>query len=289
MNSYSKLSFMMFGSLSETVAYYLSDLRADLKKSKLKLSTQEYISIILFTAFLIFLIITPVLSFFLAFFFQEFLFGFISAFTVSMMLSVTMFVVSLNYPKIIVGGKAKAIDDSLPFAVLYLSTVAGSKLPLHKTLEIFSKFSGYGEITKETGEIVNDIKAFGLDLNTAIERQVERTPSKKFRELLWGVLSAIRVGADLNIYLKEKAATFMAEYRREVAEFSRTLTVFIELYLTSIVLGTIFFTILTSIIASIGGVQGNIIFLQFFLIFFFLPLISVVFIFLIRTSTPGGE
>lgn len=289
MGSYSRLSFLLFGSLSETIADYLTELPSDLKKSRLRFSAQEYISKTLMTSFVIFLSLVPILSLAFAYVFQEFLFALITAFTASVLLSVIIFTLSLNYPKIVMGSRAKEIDNNLPFAALYLSTVAGSRLPLHKSFEIFSKFSGYGEVTRQVSEMVNDMKALGLDLNTAIERQMDRTPSKKFTEMLWGILSAIRVGADLNVYLKEKSATLMAEYRRKIFEFSHTLTVYIELYLTSIVLGTIFFTILTAIIAGIGGVQGNIIFLQFFLIFILLPVISIAFIFLIKAATPGGE
>jgi flagellar protein FlaJ len=289
MGFYSRLSFILFGPISETIAYYLTDLKSDLKKSKIKVSAQEYISKTLLKSFLIFLIILPALSFILAYLVQEFLFAFITSVTISLIISMATFTVAINYPKFVMQSKAKKIDNNLPFASIYLSTVAGSRLPLHKAFEIFSKFSGYGEVAKETAEMVNDIKAFGLDLDTAIERQMERTPSKKLTELLWGILSVFRAGGDLNIYLREKSATFMAEYRRNIYEFSHTLTIYIELYLTSVVLGTIFFTILTAIIAGIGGAQGNVIFLQFFLIFILLPLISVAFIFIIRTSTPGGE
>ncbi|MBI4010093.1 MAG: type II secretion system F family protein [Candidatus Aenigmarchaeota archaeon] len=289
MGFYSRFGYMLFGSFSETVNSYLTDLRSDLKKSSIKISPLEYLSITLLTTFLAFVIAFPLLSFILAYIFEEFLFSFITAFTTSVLLSMGIFTLSINYPKFIMQGKSKEIEDSLPFATLYLSTVAGSKLPLHKTFELFSKFSDYGEITKQIGALVNDIKSFGLDLNTAIERQMERTPSKRLTELLWGILSGIRAGADLNIYLKEKSASFMAEYRRKIYEYSHTLSVYIELYLTSVVLGTIFFTILTAIMAGIGGVQGDIIFLQFILIFMMLPFISVAFIFLIKSSTPGGE
>ncbi len=289
MGNYSRLSFILFGPISEIIASYLTDLKTDLKKARMIISAQEYISTSLLTSFFAFLISLPILSLIFAYLFQEFLFAFITAFTVSILVFVGTFSFTLNYPKVIISGKAKAIENGLPFATLYLSTVTGSRLPLHKSLEIFSKFSDYGEITRETRGMVNDMKSFGLDLNTAIERQMERTPSKKFTELLWGILSVLRAGADLDIYLKEKSASYMADYRRRIFDFSHTLTVYIELYLTAIVLGTIFFTILTAIIAGIGGVQGNIILLQFFMIFVLLPVISIAFIFLIRSSTPGGE
>lgn len=283
------LAFRLFSPHSETLAYYLIDLKSDLKKSGFRVSVQEYLNESLMTTFLFFLISMPILSFLLAYILAEFLFAFITAFTLSTIFSIIVFTISINYPKFLMKGRAKEIENTLPFAALYISTVASSKLPLHKTFEIFSKFSNYGEITKEIGELVNDMKSFGLDLNTAIERQMERTPSKKFTELLWGILSVMRAGADVSVYMKEKSNSFMADYRRKITEFSRTLTLYIELYLTSIVLGTIFFTILTAIIAGIGGTQTNVIFLQFMMIFIFLPVISIVFILLIKSSTPSGE
>ena len=289
MGLYSNIAFRLFGPLSESLAYYLADIRSDLKKAGLKVSVQEYLSEMLLTTSVFFAVSTPILAFVFAYLIKEFLFAFITSFTISIVFSVIIFTLFLNWPKFIMKGRAKEIEDSLPFASLYIATVAGSRLPLFKTFEIFAKYSTYGEITKEVGDMVNDIKSFGLDLNAAIERQIERTPSKKFTELLWGILSVIRAGADVAVYLKEKSNTAMADYRRKITEFSRTLTLYIELYLTSIVLGTIFFTILTSIIAGIGGAQGNVIFLQFMLIFILLPVVSIVFIFLIKSATPGGE
>lgn len=69
------------------------------------------------------------------------------------------------------------------------------------------------------------------------------------------------------------------------------MTIYIEIYLTTIVIGAIFFTILTSIMSGMsqsGSTSGTIV-IQFFLIFFFMPLISALFILLIKTATPTEE
>ncbi len=286
---YSELAFRLFSGVSEAVGAFFTDIRVDLRKAQFRTSVQEYLSKAILTTMLAFVVSLPLLSLLFAYFFHEFLFAFITAFTISFAISGITFFSFMNYPKLVIQGMGKELDDSLPFATLYLATITGSKLPLAKSFEIFSKFSGYGQVAREVGAVVNDVKSFGFDLNTAIERQIDRTSSKNFSELLWGVLSALRSGANLHVFLKEKAATFMGEYRRKIYEFSHSLTLYIELYLTTIVLGSIFFTILTAIIAGIGGGEQNIIFLQFLLIFLFLPVVSVVFIFLIRSITPGGE
>lgn len=289
MGFYQALAFRLFNSISEKTMKYFSDVKIDLKKANFGYSLQEYLSISLLTSLLAFMVQLPILSLLFGLVFKSFLFSFVFSITLSFGTTIFVFLFILNYPKISINEKSKEIDDTLPFAALYLSTVAGSKLPLHRTFEIFSKFAAAGEMKRQINEINEDVKIFGIDINTALERAVQRSPSKNLKELLYGMLSTIRTGADLPIYLKEKSASFMAEYRRKLYEFSRSLTVYIEVYLTSIVLGAIFFTILTAIISGISGAAGNIILLQFFLVFIFLPLISMVFIFLVKSITPGGE
>ncbi len=289
MSYYSNISYRIFSQYSQSLARYFIDTKVDLKKARIKLSVQEFMSVAIMSSFLVFVISLPILSFLLSYALGTFLFGFVTAITISFFSAIFTFFIFLNYPRIQIRTKGKEVDNVLPYASLYLSTVAGSKLPLHRTLEIFSKFSSSGEMAKEVDLINDDIKVFGLDINTALERAIDRSPSNSFKEILYGILSTIRSGGDLSIYLKEKSRNLMAEYRRRLYEFSHSLTVYIEVYLTSIVLGTIFFTVLSAIISGIGGAAGNIIMLQFFLIFLFLPLISVLFIVLIKSITPGGE
>lgn len=289
MGFYTKTAMRLFSGLSERFLPIFSDLKIDLKRSRLKVSAQEYLSTAILTCSIFFLLGLPIFSFFFGFILKSFLFSFISSFTFSLFLTVLIFLAFVNYPKLIINRKAKSIYNDLPFSSLYMSTLAGSRLPLYQILKIFSKLSGYDEITKEVNAIAYDIEMFGIDTNTALERAIERTSSKDFKELLWGILSTNRAGGDLNEYLKEKSNTFMSEYRRRIYEFSHQLTVYIEIYLTLVVIGAIFFTILTAIMSGIAGTGSNIILLQSILIFVFLPLVSTIFIMLIKSATPGGE
>ncbi|MEM5772692.1 MAG: type II secretion system F family protein, partial [Candidatus Aenigmatarchaeota archaeon] len=229
------------------------------------------------------------LSVIFAFFLQNFLFGFLTAITICFFILSIFFIIYINYPKIIIGQKSKRIDEQISFTATYLATLASAKIPLNRIFEIFSKFGGYGEINNEISKIENDIKVFGLDVNSALERAVERAPSKNLKELLWGILSTNISGGDVEIYLREKAKNFMAEYRTRLREFSHQLGIYLEIYITAVILGAVFFLILTSIVAGITGAGQQIIFLQFFLIFIFLPMLSVIFIYIIKMATPGGD
>lgn len=288
MSLYTKMAFRYFGRYSDGISIFFPDLKSDLKKAKIKTSVQEYISTSILTTFLVFLVEVPILSFAFGILFKSFLFSFITGFTTSVILSLVIFVLFTKYPKTIIGERSKKIDGSLPFASLYLSTIAGTKLPLQKIFKIFGKFSKYGEITEEVEMINRDIEMFGFDAHTALERAVDRSPSKSFRDLLWGILSTSTSGGDVTSYLREKSKGLMEDYRRRLMDFSKKMMLLSEVYLTAIILGAIFFVILSAIFSGIGGTK-SIIMLQTLVIFIFLPLTSVLFIILVKTSTPGGE
>ena len=113
-------------------------------------------------------------------------------------------------------------------------------------------------------------------------------PSKEMKEVLWGILSTIRAGGNLSIFLREKSKSLLEGYRRKLYEFSHNLTIYIEIYLTALVIGAIFFTVLTAVMSGIAGGGTTILFLQFFLIFVVLPVVSIVFVLLIKSASPGG-
>lgn len=289
MSLYTRRAFRYFGRYSENISIFFPDLKGDLKKTKMKTSVQEYISTSILTTFIVFLFEVPILSFAFGLVFKTFLFSFLSGLTASIFLSVGIFFLFTKYPKTIVAERSKKLDGSLPFAALYLSTIAGTKLSLQKIFHIFGKFSKYEEIGEEVNAINKDMEAFGFDAHTALEREIERCPSKNFKDLLWGILSTSISGGDIMSYLRERSKGLMEDYRRKLMEFSKKMMMLSEMYLTAIVLGTIFFIILSSIFSGIGGGAQNIILLQAILIFIFVPLMSIMFIILIKASTPGEE
>ncbi|MEM5800883.1 MAG: type II secretion system F family protein [Candidatus Aenigmatarchaeota archaeon] len=278
-----------FGEWGEKLLPYYTEVKIDLKRARMGYSLQEYISVAILTSLIVFCAEFPMLCLIFVILSQNPLFSFIFSFTISVFFSLTFFYSMMSYPKLVIRERAKEIDKILPFASVYLSTIAGSKVPLHKVFKIFSTYSEYGYFTEEINSIVNDTETFGMDINTALERGVERAPSKNLRELFWGLLSMNRTGGDINLFLREKARTFMTEYRRKLYEFSHQLTMFIEIYITAIILGAVFFTILSAIFSGLAGIGSNIIFLQFVIIFIFLPIVSVAFIIFVKSISPGGE
>lgn len=288
MSSYTKIAMKYLGKIIEPHLHFFSSFKKDLRRSRMGKSVEEYLSVAFLTCIIVFMAELPLFSYIFSLLKLGPIFSVFMATTVSLSLCLLFFLLFLNYPKFIIRDKSKEIEKDLPFAAIYLSTIASSGLPPHKIFEIFSKFDEYGEISREARNIVNDMDIFGLNINESLERAVQRTPSKELRELFWSMLSIMKSGGNLTKLLNEKSKGFLNDYRRKLQEFSKSLTIYLEIYLTALVLGTIFFTILTSLMSGIWGVtQTNIILTQFFLIFLFIPLISLAFIVLIKSSSPG--
>jgi flagellar protein FlaJ len=285
----SKYAFRLFGDLAKNIEPYFPDLKEELKRADLKFSPQEYIANALFASLLTFIVTLPFLAFSISLASASFLFGYLTSITLTIVLPIIVFLIYLNYPKSIIKEREKKIDAYLPFSSLYFSSILSAGLPLHKAIKNFIEFSGHESVANEMKKIVEDVEFFGLDIVSALERAVNRTPSRKFREFLYGILATIRSGGNVYTFVKERTTDFFIDYRRSLSEFAHSMTIYTEIYLVAVVLGTIFFIILTSVVSALGGATQNILGLQLFMIFIFLPMISILFLFLVKKAQPFWE
>ena len=127
-----------------------------------------------------------------------------------------------------------------------------------------------------------------MDLLGAIRKTASRTPSEELKELLWGLESILTSGSNVENYLREKSRLFIAEYRRRLEKYSDTLSLIIEVYLTVVIVGSVFFIIMTSLMSIIGGGSNTfMVFLQFLVVFGILPVVSIGFIVLLKVVSPS--
>ncbi len=279
----------IFGGVANSLSTYFTELKDDLKKSDLKITLLEYLSMAFLTCTIVFVVELPLLALIFSLLRMGVLFSLFFATTISIVFCIILFLFFLNYPKFVIRDKVKSIEKNLPFATIYLSTISSSGIPPNKIFELFAKMEDQGEIVKEAKRIVLDMKGFGLNIYEALSRSIERVPSIELRDLFWSITSIMRSGGDLSVFLRERSISYLNNYRRKLNEFARNLAIYLEIYLTILVLGAIFFTILTSIMMGLGGNISNVVFIQFFIVFVFIPLTSAGFIILIKASSPGGE
>jgi len=84
-----------------------------------------------------------------------------------------------KYPSMEKQNRAKKIDNSLYYAVLYMASLVSSGATPKALFELLSKYSEFSEIKKEASEIIYLIDTVGLSLPVALERKAENSPSKK--------------------------------------------------------------------------------------------------------------
>ncbi|QQG39790.1 MAG: type II secretion system F family protein [Candidatus Aenigmatarchaeota archaeon] len=290
LTSYKKLAYGFFGPLIESHIANFESLKPDLQKANIDMSVREYVSVALMSTLLLFVVELPLIAF---------IFSFISGFTlmaqilfsitVAVALSGAIFALFFFYPSMVVSRRKRDIDYTLPFATLYMATTAGSNAPPQTMFRVLAEFGEFGEVSREASKIVRNMDVFGMDLVEAIRRTIEKSPSDDFKELMWGMITTITTGGNMAQYLHERAKAYMQDYRRRLDEFSDRLSTMLEIYLTLIIVGSIFFIVLTAIMSAFGvggGLIELIVVLQFLVIFVGLPLISLGFIYVLKGVSP---
>jgi flagellar protein FlaJ len=289
LKSVKDLSFKFFGRSLEPFVGYFESIKYDLIKSNIGLSLSEYVYTMFFTLFLLFIVEFPSIVVILAIILKDAAIAFLFSFTLTTVILLLVFFLFYMYPSMVSGKRKKSIDASLPFGTTYLATIASSGAPPIAMFKILSQFKEYGELSKETGKIYRDVEAFGMDLVSAVRKTASRTPSEELKELLWGLDSVLTSGGNIGNFLHEKSRAFISDYRRSLEKYSRTLSLLIEIYLTVVLVGSIFFIIMTALMSILGGGEGTTtLFIQFLVIFIALPLASIGFIGLLKAVAPSA-
>jgi flagellar protein FlaJ len=281
------LSFKFFGRSLEPFIVYFDSIKPDLLRANIGLSLQEYVYIVFFMMLGTFIVEFPLIVIILSLILGDAINAFLLSFTLTVLILIVQFFIFYTYPSMSAGKRRKDIESSLSFATTYMATIASSGAPPVTMFKVLAEFEDYGEISKEAGKIYRDVEAFGMELVAAIRKTAKRTPSEELKELLWGLDTILTSGGNVGEYLHEKSRLFIAEYRRKLEKYSRTLSMLIEVYLTVVLIGSIFFIIMTALMSIIGGGSNMfMIFLQFLVVFIILPFVSLGFIALVKSISP---
>jgi flagellar protein FlaJ len=279
-----KISMKLFGDLTSPYLGYFESLSQGIKKAGMKQTLHEYICNTIFYSMLIFIIALIVSSVILPMLIPEAIYAYTLGIIVSMVSSGAAFFLGYAYPGIVGRGIESRINRSLPFTVSYMATSAASGM---NAVDIFNVVSLRGGVLgKEAKKIYTNVTSLGMSLPDAMQRAANTTPSNQFSDLLWGMTSVINAGGNLEAYLRNRTKTFMAQYGRMLEEYAKSVTFYTEIYITLVIVGSLFFIVLTSILSPLTGGGGGLLMLQTFLVFFFVPFVSAGFIVLLKGISP---
>lgn len=282
-----RISLSIFGSLVEPYSGLFEGLNNNLKRGMFKSTTQEYISMLLLSSLVTFMASLVAGSFFISVAMAPVMtsasiFSYTLAIIVSLLLSGGAFFAGYYYPNMRASNLRIKIDRSLPFEVFYMATTASSGI---HPIEIFKALSQKkGIIGMEAGKIYSDVKTLGMNLTDAMAKVANRSPSPSFADLMWGMSSVITTGGSLQDYLNTKTRAFMNQYSRLLNDYAKQISFYTEIYITLVMVGSLFFIVLTAIMSPLGGM--DVLMLQTFVVFFLIPLVSMGFIVLLKGTSP---
>jgi flagellar protein FlaJ len=183
-----------------------------------------------------------------------------------------------------------SIDNNLPFALAHMSAIASSGIPPEFMFELLTGFKEYGEISRQAGLIVRNIKTFGMSSVNAIADVASRTPSPTFKQILMGMHSTIEKGGNLTAYLDEMSDRSLFDYRVKRENYANTLSTYADFYAAVLITAPIMMIVVLGVMSIIGGdvfgfAANDLIFLMTWLL---IPLMNIVFIAFLHFSYPNS-
>jgi len=280
---YKQVAARLFNKIVDPHLSKFGWIKRDLKRANIRIMLREYLSVCILTAVLL----LPVWFVVIFFFFNllNFPTPMMSAGFGTLLLTGCTLVAAFEYPATRAKERSRNIDNNLPFACLYMNTIAGTGAPPHMIFSFLSKFKEYGEVSIEAQKIMEDIEIMGEDIEHALRRAARETPSENFRDLLWGMITSIVQGGDLKSLLEGKSRHLMDSYRRKLDDFTSDVSMYVEVYITLIIVGSIFSVVMMTIMGAISGF-GTLQSIQTLMVYVFLPVASIVFIILLRLISP---
>lgn len=170
-----------------------------------------------------------------------------------MALSVVVFGSMYIYPSQKAKKRKRSLDSNLPFALNHLSAIATSGIPPSSMFQLLEGFEEYGAVSDEAGEISRRVNVFGEDLTTALREVAERSPSKDWSEVLYGILSTVETGGSLEDYLKEKADEALFDFKMEREKEIERLSTYASFYTAILIAAPVFLVVILAVMNLLGG------------------------------------
>ncbi len=150
---------------------------------------------------------------------------------IAVLVPLGVFIIALTYPQTQATAVSNKVEDELPFAIMHLSSVAGSGVEPKKVFEILAKSSEYPVISNEIKKIINQINLYGYDLVTALKNIAKSTSNQKLAGLLNGIATNIVSGGDLKAYLDKRSSDSLLDYKLARKKYSSMAETSMDIYI----------------------------------------------------------
>jgi flagellar protein FlaJ len=250
-----RIAIKACGWLADRWIGYFQSLKLPLQQARLRILFRTYVARIIFLTGLTFIFsFVGSLNFFIQ---LPLIWALAGSLLLAGFLSSLVFMLLYLYPVHEASSRKRSIESNLPFATSHMAAIASSGLPPYIIFKMLLGFEEYGEIAREARMIVRNVDSFGQDIVTAMKQLIRRSPSRRWSELLQGIISTIETGGNLLLYLQLQARDAMLDYRLKREKYMQSLSTYADFYTGVLIAGPLFLISILAVMNLIGGTIGG--------------------------------
>ena len=272
LNAYQKMCYRWFGRIAENSS--LDKLGLELERAHIDMRPAAYLAYVWVNTLLTAAVST--VFFFSLIFFLSLDLGVTVLFIIFIVITTVLsYFLFLKLPSFKAKSRGKQIDLHLPFALNFIAAMSAAGVTPTEIFKSLSKQRIYGEIREEALWIYRDVELLGRDIISAIKSNINRTPSEKFKEFLQGAVVTVQSGGALKPYFMGKAEQYTRENRIAQRQMIESLGIMAEAYVSAAVAGVLMILIVIPILMIISGSISQQIAFMYLFILFIIPLIHI--------------
>jgi len=250
-----KTSTKMFGRFADTISQNaLADLKLDLRESNSKMILSTYIAVALFVSLIAFIISVAVVIAFSVVNISNIFFIWIPF----LVLFVTIIAFYL-FPSLEKSAVDSGVSNELPFATIYMASIAGSNLDPTKIFKIIADSPEYKYVGFEMRKVINQVDIYGYDLVNSLKNVAKSTINQKLADLLNGMATNISSGSSIRNYLEKKSEGLLLDYKLERQKYNDTAGTFMDIYISVLITAPLILVMVIVIMSltniSLGGLS----------------------------------
>lgn len=210
-----------------------------------------------------------------------------------LLLPVTVLMGGILWPRIKMADRGASLSSEVPYAAAYTAVMSTGGISPYVSILRLSRAPLLPTFRKMARLLDVKVRGLGADPVTALEDIGKTLPSAEFKELLLGYASTLRAGGDVVHYLLRRTEVLFRERLSGLKTVGERVGQLMEIYMTFGILLSLGIYSIYAIQLALGsafaemqvGIFGNVGFFMGFA-YFFLPFLSVIFLWLVDISQP---
>ncbi|CAE6498501.1 MAG: type II secretion system F family protein [Candidatus Nitrosotenuis sp.] len=205
-----------------------------------------------------------------------------------LVLSVMVFFGMQAVPVLNSKNRSAKLSEEIPHYIGYMATLCASGLSLEGVFKSIAKESSDEEIVKDSKFVTRNVEILGMDILTAINDLIKRTPKGPYSELLEGAIITFKSGGNLREYFLATAKVHLEEKKLNVKRSTESLGILAEMYTILLIVFPLMAVIMLSIMAIMNPNLGgfDLLTLMNMLTYVMVPLFGIVLLILMNSMVP---